>query len=210
MFTPEQKKRKFLIVSGRSGSGKTRFLQSILLPRFSRLFVVDPMEEYEGDAIFSSFEMFNDYMQDLDTLPDSFLYVCRFNDPEDVFAIMEYAPLQGNVCLCIDEFNIYINDETGGFENEHVQNIVRRGRHSRVSLVFSTQLLPDIPPAIRAHTTTVVTFAQSEPYVLRHLALFQFDPLEVQRLVNWDTQERTPNEEEHFLQKGEPFEMIQE
>jgi hypothetical protein len=169
-----QKKRTIIVVTGKTGYGKT-YLTRKLLKKHRRVIILDPNFEYTG-TIVSSFYEFAEYMK---SEPEKFCIVCRFegdNDEEYLFrAVWEI----GNCLLVIEEFADFVDEMEKGYP---LHKLIRRGRHKAISILGVSQRVPDFPPVFRSQCDTIITFCQTEPIDLQRLESNGFDPEKVSKL----------------------------
>ena len=157
-----RKERKIIIVTGKSGTGKTKLAREIL-KLFPRKIILDILEEYQCEKTFHSFQEFLDNVSIL----DQNINVCirGFKD-SDVDYVCEWCLLAGSICLAIEEFENYV---TRYDAYKYLDEIIRRGRHNDVSLLAVSQRVPDFPPLFRSQITSFFSFYQDEPIDVKHL-----------------------------------------
>ncbi len=166
---------------------------------FNRTVTLDPMEEYDG-TIFERFDEFADWLED-HLEDETFHVVCRFTDETHIDALFSAVWLIENCCLIVEEANIFFDPHS---KIESFKRLVSQGRHKRISLVCVSQRVPELPISFRAQKNTIVTFQQTEPYDLKKLEEYGFDPEEVAQLESTKGS-KTIEEGKHFLTCGDPL-----
>jgi|GEM_PF-4384024 len=182
---------KKIVVTGKSGTGKTKLANS-LIKKFSRVIIVDTLCEYNGDHIFYSFSNF----LELDIKEkEKFVYVLRDCTELEIKYLCRYSKILKNVLIVIEEFEQYLM-------LYDVQDLFRRGRHYGVSLLLISQRVPDFEPSIRAQITTFITFNHDEPIDLKYLELRGLD-VNIVKNLKYSTSANIPVENVHYLLQGE-------
>jgi hypothetical protein len=194
-------KRKFLIITGMVGSGKTRLVR-YLVNNCSRVIILDPMCEYtrHGRVYTDARSVVQFFAQAKDH--EDFCIVCQGFSDDDKKYLFELVWTIGNVLFVMEESQYYL--ETKGLEsNEYLANIVRRGRHRSINIIAVSQRVPDFHPDVRAQCTSFVTFKQMEAVDLKYLEKRDINPEKVLSLTPFTTPEKLPTIDIHYCLSGE-------
>jgi hypothetical protein len=149
------------------GTGKTTLARK-LRSRFSRVLTIDGLHEYDG-VVCDSFSGVADYF--LRPRP-TFSVTLRPSCEEDVPYTLELAWEIGNVCVVLEEAEMYI---TQHFVMPELRDIISFGRHREISLIAIGRRVPELNIALRAQATSMITFAQIEPTDLDKLEQYGFN-----------------------------------
>lgn len=198
------KERKVLLVTGKTGSGKTR-LAKMLRRQWRRSVTLDPMRyEYPGNVFFRLSDLY-DYFEEIDaTDPDvDFCVTCRFDletaeiETMDLFTLCENVE---NMLVLVEEATLYFEP----FKKiKSFQRLVSQGRHSNISLLCISQRVPEVDTTFRAQANTLVTFLQTAPTDLDGLYKWGFNTEHVVELEKFDSRYHVPAEGQHYLCEGE-------
>lgn len=199
------KKRKLILLFGKAGTGKTRTLK-FLRPYFRRLVTIDPLEQYDGTVFYTFDELIEHVLEFNLVYAENFSLVCRFTEDSDIERLAKMCWIFENLCLAVEEFNIYF-DARGAYPE--FRKLTSQGRNKEISLILTSQRVPEIPPLIRAQKTSLITFQQDEPDDLKRLEDYGFSSESVSALVPFDSQEETePTENYHYVSIGENLAKI--
>jgi hypothetical protein len=179
--------REVIIIFGRTGEGKSTLAKKIIA-RYNRVVVFDTLHEYHG-TVFSDFDSFVDYFQH----PDSdFFLVCRFPSPVSFsYAARLLFETQEDILIVLEEADNYLNSVSFNDAYDPFFQIVTRGRHAKISILAITQRPTLIAITLRAMSTRVITFCQTEPGDLDRMEDWGFDPEEVRNLEKFKYLEKT-------------------
>jgi len=197
-----RKERKVIIITGKSGTGKTKLAKQII-PFFKRRIVLDVLEEYTCEKTFNSLQEFLDQTSVLDQSINACIRGFKENE---IDFICEWVLIAGNICLVVEEFETYVSR----YENfKYLDEIIRRGRHNDVSLIAISQRVPDFPPLFRSQITSFFSFYQDEPTDVKHLLDRDFQLEDIESLERCEGVQR-PEQNVHYLSKGDTVEEIKE
>ena len=158
------------------------------------------MEEYDG-TVFERFEEFSDWITE--HLEDErFQIVCRFTEESEISALFHAVWLIEDCCLIVEEANIFLDPHS---KITSFQRLISQGRHKQVSIICVSQRVPELPISFRAQRNTIFTFQQTEPYDLKKLEEYGFDPEEVRSLISSKGYSEI-REGTHFLSIGDEIE----
>ena len=197
-----RKERKIIIVTGKSGTGKTKLSRQILA-LFSRKIILDIMEEYECKNTYNNFQEFLNAVSILDQNID--VCIRGFKD-SDVNYICEWCLLAGNILLGIEEFESYVSRYDA---YPQLDEIIRRGRHNDVSLLAVSQRVPDFPPLFRSQITSFFSFYQDEPIDVKHLLDRDFNIEDIENLKRCEGLD-LPVENLNYLRKGDSMQELKD
>lgn len=169
--------RKVFLITGKTGTGKSRLVKQ-LRQSFERTITLDPLEEYEG-TIFFDFVTFRDYVAD--HVEENFSLVCRFTDEQDIDLLFQAVWFVERCTLIVEEANLFFDPHS---KIQSFHRLVAQGRHKEISLLCVSQRVPELPISFRAQRNTIVTFQQTEPYDLKLLEGYGFDPVDVSELIS--------------------------
>jgi DNA helicase HerA-like ATPase len=149
--------REIHLIFGRTGEGKSTLAQKILA-QYKRKIIIDPLHEYDGTLIFD-FESFKDFSI-RHRNDSSYRIVLRFHedsDIEDAFKIIKASYL--NVCLLVEEVELYVNPYT---KFSTFNWFVRYGRHKNISLIGIARRPTELSKDFRAQAAHIYSFAQTD------------------------------------------------
>lgn len=154
------------LVTGISGTGKTRLSKQLLRP-VNRLIFVDPLQEWgdECQAVFSWSEFFQEVKK-----PRFRIAVWIEHDPPEMVDILIRAsrdPAVGNCVLAIDELSLFFDSAR---PSEDVAGLVRFGRRQQVHFWGITQRYVDTPLIVRTQLSNVIAFRTHELPDIERLA----------------------------------------
>lgn len=197
-----RKERKIIIITGKSGTGKTKLSREIL-KLFPKKIILDILEEYEAEKIYQGL---GEFLQNESVLNTS-LNVCirNFSD-SDVDYICKWCLIAGDVCLAFEEFENYVS-RYDSFK--YLDEIIRRGRHNDVTLLAVSQRVPDFPPLFRSQITSFFTFYQDEPIDIKHLIDRGLEEETIKELQRCEGL-ALPMKDIHYLCQGDTLEQIKD
>lgn len=145
--------RTITLVYGQTGMGKTVWTKQHLRGQ-KRIICLDPIEEYEG-VRFEDLEKLLDYTETYRS------FYCCYSVVPDFGLLCQVALAVRDCVLVVEESQRVVPPRMtppGAFED-----VIYRGRHSRVSVVLVSQRPTTLHIAARSQWTRLVSFRQTEP-----------------------------------------------
>lgn len=170
------KRRKVLLVLGKTGSGKSYYVKS-LLEGISRLIIFDPRHEYTGGMVFEDFYTFRDYVAD-HIEEEEFRYICRFMDDEEYNYAAELVWIIGDCTLVLEESELFLSS----FDRDPklpINFLVSQGRHHSVGIIAISRRPSELSIKLRSVVDVWVSFNQTEP---KDLSYCEYMGLNVERI----------------------------
>lgn len=132
-----KKEREIIIISGRTGTGKS-YLSRSLYQAWDRRVIYDPQREHDRSELPRSLHSFR-----------------GFHVPVyDAEYAAELAMLSGDCVLVLDDAYAFVRHPLG----ERLKEVCNTGRHRGVSMIVVTQRVPDVAPDLRAQVDLWVAF----------------------------------------------------
>ena len=197
-----RKERKVIIITGKSGTGKTKLSREII-KLFRRKIILDILDEYTDGIVFYSMK---DFVNNVSVIDENINIILRSFREKDINDVCEWCLIAGNVLLTIEEFENYVS-RYDSFPK--LDEIIRRGRHNDVSLLAVSQRVPDFPPLFRSQITSFFSFFQDEPIDIKHLLSRGFILEDIEELERCEGL-NLPIENKHYLCQGENYIQIME
>ena len=150
----EKKRRDFLIVVGKSGSGKTHHVWE-RLKKVKRAIIIDPVGgEYDANY-------FDDGAELISYIKDKKVFRVAVTDERYLPALCHASMAIPGTTLVIDEAQRVIPP----FEelSPEFENVIYRGRHTQTSAYIIAQRASTIHIAMRSQWTQISAFWQTEP-----------------------------------------------
>lgn len=166
--------REIKLVFGRTGSGKSYLVKTVLLKDYNRIVIIDTQFEYDG-LIFYDFMSLSEYH--LTNSPESFKYVCRFKNDTDIEYLFKWCYAVGNLVLVVEEAEQYINPYA---KSSNFLYLVRYGRHKAVSIIGIARRLSELSTDFKAQVNEIISFKQVLPLDIKlaeQLGLYNLDTL---------------------------------
>jgi len=156
---------KVILVLGKRGSGKTYFTKTVILKRIRRpIFIFDPLGEYPGTKL--NLKQIIAYIRKR-KLPAIINFFSESDQEEEAFYRLIYK--LGNCSLVMEEADIYTNPQ---YISPGLANLLKRGRHKNIDMVFITRRPAEINRLVSAQATTIISFFQNEPRDLQWLKIW--------------------------------------
>jgi hypothetical protein len=154
-----QKRNRITGCIGVKGAGKTELAKQFFR-KAARALVVDPLAEYEGGFIVSGHREALDYLCET----DRFRVIYRPLEQDDFVFACETVQAVGNCLFVVEELGRYcdVNSIPYAFDD-----IVARGRHSRINLCYTVQRFQMIHRNVTSLTDEYFIFRQFEPVDLQ-------------------------------------------
>jgi ABC-type dipeptide/oligopeptide/nickel transport system ATPase component len=148
------KKRKIILIFGRTGSGKS-YLAKRLIEKFERVVIIDKMYEYQSETIFYNFNDLIEYY--LKNVPDTFNFVCRFENDNDIELLFKFCWYVKNVLLVVEESELYISPYQ---KQSEFLKLVRYGRHRAISIIAIARRVVELSNDVKANADEIISFKQ--------------------------------------------------
>lgn len=174
------KKRKIILIFGKTGSGKTTFVKR-LVKKLNRVIIIDKMFEYEDGIIFYKFEDLLNYF--LLNKPSSFKFICRFENDIDIENLFIFCWYVKNLVLVVEEAEMYISPFV---KQSNFLRLVRYGRHRGISIIAVARRVIEVSNDIKANSDKIVTFQQILEKDLEYLEKFGFNKEKVKNLKKYE------------------------
>ena len=159
---------RIILVLGKKGSGKSFFVKNVLLKKLKRpVFIIDPLAEYPGKRMGLSGIVAALRRR---KIPPVINFISRTDEEEERFFKIIFR--LGNCTLIIEEADLYCNPQ---FIPSSLANLLKRGRHRGIDMVFITRRPAEINRLISAQTNTIISFYQNEPRDLKWLDIWAGD-----------------------------------
>lgn len=174
------KKRKVILIFGRTGSGKTYFTKK-LISKLDRVIIIDKMFEYEDGVIFYSFNELLDYF--LTNKPTTFKFICRFENDTDIEMLFRFCWYVKNLVLVVEESEMYISPYV---KQSEFLKLIRYGRHKAISIIAIARRVVEISNDVKANADKIITFKQILQKDLDYLERLGFDKQKVINLKQYE------------------------
>lgn len=180
------KKRKIVLVYGKTGSGKTT-LAKRFFSESKRVIVIDSLFEYESELVFYDLESLIKYFNE--NKPLTFKIVCRFSNDFDVEGLFLIVKQITNVVLILEEAEIYISPYTR-FSN--FLYLVRYGRHFNINILAIARRATELSLDLRSQVNSIyICSAITEPLDLKNFSLLGLDIEKIKNLKQYEIYKKT-------------------
>ena len=129
---------KITLVVGRKGHGKTTWTKEQLRGK-SRLLIVDHLREYRDGLIFTTFDQLAEYFE---TEPKKFCCICRFEDDDEVSALLSFAYELGKVTVVAEEVDKTLCSPNS--IDQSLYDIINYGRHRQIDMFCCARRAGDV------------------------------------------------------------------
>ena len=174
------KRRKIILIFGRTGSGKTYFAKR-LISGLDRVIVIDKMFEYDDGIVFNNINDMIDYI--LMYKPDKFKFICRFESDVEIELLFKLCWYLKNLVLVVEESELYISPYT---KQSEFLRLVRYGRHKSISIIAIARRVVELSNDVKANADKIITFKQILTKDLEYLERLGFDKEKVLNLKNYE------------------------
>ena len=157
-------KNKILVILGRKGSGKSSLAREIV-KKLPRVVILDPLEEYPAIRCRTIGALVS-FLEEAHARP-RFRVACTFGELEEYETAVDLCREVGNMWVVMEEVNIFTDCWA---RDKPYLDLVRFGRHDRVSIILVAQRAAEIPKLFTSQSDAIVSFNQSEPRDLAYLA----------------------------------------
>lgn len=132
-----KKERNVVIISGRTGTGKTDLARKLYAAWYRRV-IYDPQKEHSASGLTKFIHAFRGFH-------------IAISDAEYA---SELAMLAGDCVLVLDDAYSVVRHPLG----EKLKAVCNTGRHRSVSMIIVSQRVPDISPDLRAQVDAWIAF----------------------------------------------------
>jgi hypothetical protein len=150
-------------VLGTTGYGKT-FLCEKLVKNQKRLICIDDYQQFNVGYVANSFNEFVDMINE----KDKFKIRCVFYNEDDYEKLFFALKQIKNFTLLIDEISFFADQYS---INEDLKEIVTRGRHNNISVVWNTQRPQMINRVLTSQAYNLIIFRLSDVSDIRYVWL---------------------------------------
>jgi GTPase SAR1 family protein len=180
------KKRKIILVYGKTGGGKTTLAKKFFNDS-KRAIVIDSLFEYESDLIFYDLDSLINYFNT--NKPLTFKIVCRFSNDFDIEGLFVIVKQITNVVLILEEAEIYISPYTR-FSN--FLYLVRYGRHFNINIIGIARRSSELSLDFRSQVNAIyICSAITEPLDLKNFSLLGLDVEKIKNLKQYEIYKKT-------------------
>lgn len=168
-----------LLVFGKSGSGKTHLVKSIIKTAITRAVIIDYKDEYAGDYIANNSL---DAVRYIAEHTDKFNVVIRLTDnDDDLFKRLNFL---SNYTLIIEELWNYC---TPYYIEPYLFKIIAYGRHHNINFIGISQRPAHIHRLVTSQANKIISFKQFEPRDITYLGYFGFKHLSKLKQYEYET-----------------------
>jgi len=141
-------------VFGRKGSGKTTFVQKRLIPKFSRVLILDTLSEYPFFYFYDLAMFIQSVKQNYNK--SFFRITYRPADELDDY-FFKFCYSLSNITVIVEEADLYSNAFSA---NEYFEKIIKYGRHKNINLIAVSRRPAEISKTLISQSDYVITFQQ--------------------------------------------------
>lgn len=179
------KNPRMITVIGRSGFGKSFFIQNYIVPQYKNIIALDTQNEYnKGFSCIKNLELFYKQLGYYKIMRKNFKISLKFDNVSDYNKALDYLDKAQNFTLLLDEGNIFANNKQ---IHKTIDNIVNIGRHRGVNLIFAARRLYQTNIIVRSQTNLFIFFNIIEESDLKY----------VKSISDKDTAEKVKNLEKY-------------
>lgn len=181
----QKKRRKIILIFGRTGSGKS-YLVNRMLKTLNRYIIVDAMQEYTNGLIFTDLDSFVEYIinnYDPDPKKEMKLIV-RFDNDETFEKFFEICFELENYTLVLEEAEIYISAQA---KKSNFLKIVRYGRHRSISIIAVARRIPELSNDVKANADEIISYKQIIARDIKYLSEMGFNKVDKLKLYEFET-----------------------
>lgn len=174
------KKRKVILIFGRTGSGKS-FLTKKIIEKLNRVVVIDTMYEYNDGMIFYNLKTLIEEF--INNKPETFKYICRFDNDNDIELLFKFCWYVKNLVLVLEESELYISP----FQKQsEFLKLIRYGRHKAISIIAIARRVVELSNDVKANANIIITFKQILNKDLEYLGNLGFNKETVMNLKTYE------------------------
>jgi len=163
------------VITGKRGYGKTtkakEIIKRIKSEKTKALVVLDPLNEYSGDFIFTDLDMFLAYMYD-DGIEKGKSYVAKFRRKHELDEIITVLSSMHDFFLVIEEANILTSPN---YIQDDFSDIVSMGRHFNANYMAICRRPAEISRLLTSQAHVIISFRQTELRDIKNLEERGFD-----------------------------------
>lgn len=178
------KTREVVLIFGKTGTGKSFFANKFLW-NYSRVAIIDPMQEYEGLKCFDleEVEKFTRYSPHL-------FRVC-LDRPDLAEAVFSWGYNRGDMVIAVEEAQRVLPGGSAQIP-EPILDAIYRGRHVNLSIVIIAQRASTVNIHVRSQWTRIIAFRQTEPDDIKYIMNQTGERLDLAALPPWHYFDITP------------------
>jgi hypothetical protein len=140
-----------------------------MLKKLNRYIIFDPMGEYTEGIVFRRFADLLNYMKTHHT--KRFKCICRFDTDYEYDQTIELAKEVTNLWIIVEEITSFVSVHS---KSKSFDNLIRLGRHYRISIIGITQRAAEIPRLYTSQIDELISFLQTEPRDIQWLTTVSF------------------------------------
>ena len=158
------------IIFGVSGSGKSYLTKKLCL-NYSRLIIIDPLEEYSNkdnpiSVLCKDFVSLLIYVRDNS---EKFRVSLIDNSLEMSEKIFKLAWELGNITIVIEEVDMICSPSFIGAE---FANVIKRGRHKQVNIIANSRRPSEVNRLLTSQASEIYVFKLNEPTDVKYISNF--------------------------------------
>lgn len=171
---------KITVILGRKGSGKT-YLANKLSLGYTKIVICDPLNDYIGGHIFSTFPEFESQFNDL-YFRDSFRVIAKFTTDDDFDQLFTFLFNYRNFAILIDETDMFAAYNS---VLPSVKRLISYGRHRSIDLIMISRRPYELNRLVTSQADLIITFKQTEKRDIDFMATLGIDPGQVAGLEKY-------------------------
>lgn len=183
----QHKQRDIIVCAGKTGFGKSYLIKNEVVPFYSRIVIFDIKDEYHSFedfplensfVVFYEVEEFREYIKE-HFQDETLKIILRFKVVEGLDVQQSYETALA-ICFAAEDLTIVI-EEISNFASPHyytplLEQLLRYGRHSRLSLICSTQRIGDVGVLLLTNCDAICIFRLPDNNDISRLKNLSFVP----------------------------------